>query len=87
MIKNYKDDSYLNDFRPIEVEVINGRVDDAIHKFRSIVTKEKVMSYLKQHYAYEKPSEKKRRKIRESIQRTRKAAAMERMMLNERDDD
>lgn len=75
---NKKDDSYLDDFGPIEVEVINGRLDDAIHKFRSIVTKEKVMSYLKLHYAYEKPSEKKRRKIRESIQRQKKAAIMER---------
>ena len=77
MNTNWKDDSYLDEFRPIEV-VVNGKLEDAIHKFRSIVTKEKVMSYLKAHYAYEKPSEKKRRKRRESVQRRKKMAMMER---------
>ncbi|MFZ4795850.1 MAG: 30S ribosomal protein S21 [Bacteroidia bacterium] len=72
MENNYKDDSYLNDFKPLEVEV-TGRLEDAIHRFRSLVTKEKVMSYLKLHYSYEKPSDRKRRKIRESIQRQKKA--------------
>ena len=72
MDNNFKDDKYLDDFKPIEV-VVNGRLEDAIHKFRTLVTREKIMSYLKLHYAYEKPSEKKRRKARESIQRRKKA--------------
>jgi len=76
MEQNFKDDKYLDDFKPIEV-FVNGKLDDAIHRFRALVTKEKVMSYLKLHYAYEKPSEKKRRKQRESAQRQRKALMME----------
>lgn len=75
MDNNFKDDKYLDDFKPIEV-FVNGRLEDAIHKFRSLVTREKIMSYLKLHYSYEKPSEKKRRKIRESIQRRKKAEAI-----------
>ena len=71
ILKKVMDDSYLNDFSPIEV-VVTGKLEDAIHKFRALVTKEKVMSYLKQHYAYEKPSDKKRRKSREAQQRQRK---------------
>ena len=71
METNFKDDKYLDDFKPIEV-FVNGRLEDAIHKFRSLVTREKIMSYLKLHYAYEKPSEKKRRKARESVQRRKK---------------
>jgi len=78
MHTNWKDDSYLNEFKPIEVVVMNGKLEDAIHKFRSIITKEKIMSVLKAHYAYEKPSEKKRRKRRESVQRRRKMEMMER---------
>lgn len=73
MDTNFKDDKYLDDFKPIEV-FVNGKLEDAIHKFRSLVTKEKIMSYLKMHYSYEKPSEKRRRKIRESIQRQKKLA-------------
>lgn len=82
MKNNFKDDSYLSTFSPIEIVVNNGnsqngvRIEDAIHKFRSLVTKEQVMSSLKLHYEYEKPSERKRRKERENIQRARKAAMM-----------
>ena len=84
MEHNYKDDSYLDEFKPIEV-FVNGKVEDAIHRFRSLVTKEKVMSYLKLHYAYEKPSEKKRRKHRESMSRQRKALMMENLKEPSRD--
>ncbi len=76
MEHNFKDDSYLEEFTPIEV-FVNGKLEDAIHRFRSLVTKEKVMSYLKLHCTYEKPSEKKRRKHRESLQRQRKAIMMD----------
>lgn len=69
-----RDDSYLSTFKPVEVEVINGRIEDAIHKFRSLVTKERIMSSLKEHASYEKPSDKKRRQKRESLQRQRKAS-------------
>lgn len=64
-------DSYLDSFSPLEVKV-TGKFDEALHKFRAIVTKERIMSSLKEHESYEKPSERKRRKIREGKQRTRK---------------
>ncbi len=67
------DDSYLDYFQPLEVEVPN-RVEDVIQKFRAMVTKERIMSVLKEHNSYEKPSEKRRRKHRESIQRQKKIA-------------
>jgi len=74
----YEDDSYLNTFKPVEVTVNNKNKDprdeleDAIREFRGLVTKERIMSVLKEHAAYEKPSDKKRRKIREAQRRTRK---------------
>ena len=74
MLKNNEhSDEYLNEFYPLEVKVIDGNINEAIARFRGMVTKERIMSVLKEHYAYEKPSEKKRRKQRESAQRTRKA--------------
>ena len=72
---NKLDDSYLNDFQPLEV-VVGDDIMDAIKRFRGLVTKERVMSSIKEHYAYEKPSDKKRRKMRESLQRVKKAAYM-----------
>jgi len=67
-------DDYLSEFKPVEIRVVDGRVDEAIHRFRKLVTTERIMSSIKEHYAYEKPSEKRRRKIRESQQRLRKLA-------------
>lgn len=66
-------DEYLSTFSPIEVKVsANGRVEDAIRRFRAIVTKERIMSDLKEHQSYEKPSMRKRRKRREAQARQRK---------------
>lgn len=70
--KDYSDDSYLDSFKPVQV-VVEGDINHAIAIFRSIVTKERIMSSVKEHCAYEKPSDKRRRKHRESIQRMRKA--------------
>lgn len=70
---NGPSDEYLATFSPIEVKVSqNGRVEDAIRRFRSMVTKERIMSDLKEHQTFEKPSMKKRRKQRESLARQRK---------------
>ena len=74
MINNKLSDDYLAEFKPIEVRVVDGRVDEAIHRFRKLVTTERIMSSIKEHCAYEKPSEKRRRKVRESQQRIRKLA-------------
>lgn len=74
---NYKSDEYLNTLHPIEV-VVNRSIDEAIGRLRAMITKERIMSDLKEHSSYEKPSEKKRRKHRESIARQHKADAMQR---------
>jgi len=84
---NYKSDEYFNTLKPIEVVVINGRIEEAIGRFRALVTKERIMSVLKEHSAYEKPSEKKRRKQRESIARQRKTEAMQRAYKNMNQDE
>jgi ribosomal protein S21 len=73
--KVYSDDSYLDYFKPIEVAVPD-RVEDVIQKFRALVTKERIMSVLKEHYEFEKPSDRKRRKKRESLQRIKKMQNM-----------
>jgi len=66
-------DDYLATFSPIEVKITqNGRVEDAIRRFRSIITKERIMSDLKDHQTFEKPSMRKRRKQREALARQRK---------------
>jgi ribosomal protein S21 len=75
-----KDDSYLKSFGPVEVAVRSSSRDprddleDAVREFRSLVTKERIMSVLKEHAAYEKPSDKKRRKTREHIRKMKKLA-------------
>ncbi len=66
------DDSYIDTFKPVEVKVVGDDVEGAIRAFRTIVTRERIMSILKEHSYYEKPSEKKRRKRRETAQRNRK---------------
>jgi len=78
--KKLLDDSYLNSFKPVEVVVNNKNKDprdeleDAIRIFRGLITKERIMSVLKEHASYEKPSDKKRRKRREMQRRLRKIA-------------
>jgi small subunit ribosomal protein S21 len=70
------DDSYLDYFGPVEVKVGDESIESAIRNFRQQVTKERIMSNLKEHAFFEKPSDKRRRKIRESWARTKKAASM-----------
>lgn len=65
MIKD-KDDVFV--IKPLEVKV-TGRFEDALRFFRSEVQKEKILSEFKDRQRYEKPSDKKRRKQRESIER------------------
>lgn len=74
---NYKSDDYLDTFHPLEV-VVNRTIEEAVGRLRAMVTKERIMSVLKEHASYEKPSEKRRRKHRESIARQRKVDAMQR---------
>lgn len=46
----------------LEVPVLHNNFDRAAKIFRSLVQKERILSSYKEHQAYEKPSDKKRRK-------------------------
>jgi ribosomal protein S21 len=72
-------------FRPLEVVVDGTCRDDfefAMKKFKSLFQKEGVLGYLKNKSAFEKPSDKKRRKIRDSENRKRIADYKERLVLS-----
>ncbi len=55
--------------KPLEVVVENGNFEDAFRRFKSLVQKEKIINQYKERMAYEKPSEKKRRKSRQALER------------------
>jgi len=64
-------------FCPLEVKVpvedqTRDRIEFHIKRFRAKVTKDRIMSDWKEHQSYEKPSDKKRRQRRESVQRKHK---------------
>ena len=59
---------YLNKFKPLEV-VVGNDLEFAFRTFKTMVQREKVISLYKEKQQYEKPSIKKRRKIREARKR------------------
>lgn len=61
------DDNDLG-LKPLQVEV-TGSFEDAARRFKSLVQKEKILSKYKEKQSYEKPSDRKRRKIREAQER------------------
>lgn len=50
---------------PLEVKVHNNSFDKALRAFRALVQKERILSAYKDKQAYEKPSDKRRRKRNE----------------------
>lgn len=50
---------------PLEVKVYNNNFDKALRAFRALVQKERILSLYKEKQAYEKPSQKRRRKKNE----------------------
>lgn len=56
-------------FKPIQIKVFGNGFERAMKTFRSLVQSEKILSEFKEKSSYEKPSDKKRRKEAESIQR------------------
>ena len=58
----------------LEVKVFNNNFDKAMATFRSLVQKDRVLSLFKEKQAFEKPSDKKRRKYEEM---TRKLMTLE----------
>lgn len=62
-------DSHSNEAvlaQPLEVRVYNNNFDKALRAFRALVQKERILSVYKEKQAYEKPSQKRRRKNNES---------------------
>jgi len=81
-IKNHLDDSYLDDFTPLEVKVHGSNFDRAFKTFRAIVQKEKILSLYKQKQTYEKPSVKRRRKRNEMRQKRLELESKHRKILS-----
>lgn len=79
--KKHLDDSYLDDFMPLEVKVYGNNFDRAFKAFRAIVQKERILSLYKQKQSYEKPSVKKKRKRNEMAQK-RLEAEMKQQKIN-----
>ena len=52
--------------QPLEVKVYGNNFDKALRAFRALVQKERILSSYKEKQAYEKPSDKKRRKRNEA---------------------
>ncbi len=59
---------------PLEVEVQNNQIENAIKSLKRQLIRDGVLKELKNRRAYEKPSVKKKRKQREARRRRQKAA-------------
>jgi small subunit ribosomal protein S21 len=62
-------DSHSNEAvlaQPLEVKVYNNNFDKALRAFRALVQKERILSVYKEKQAYEKPSQRRRRKKNEA---------------------
>jgi ribosomal protein S21 len=76
-------DSYLDKFKPLQVEVRSDSRDDfeyAAKTFKALVQREKVISNFKESQRYEKPSDKRRRKRREAAEKRFAMAAKQRLI-------
>lgn len=63
----------LSWFSPLEVQVRNGKVDEAAKIFKSVVQKEQILTLYNEKSRYTKPSIKKRMKSAAAQQRIRSA--------------
>ncbi len=76
---------YDNTFHPVEVKVNgNGRedIEIAMRRFKMLFQKEGVVGFVKDKSAYEKPSDKKRRKSREAEERKYLLAVREKLVAS-----
>lgn len=58
--------------RPLEVIVDERGVESALRAFKRLVLRDGILRELKRKKSYEKPGERKRRKVREAARRRRK---------------
>ena len=72
--------------RPLEVFVIDGNIEKAIRDLKNKMSKEGVLTELKQRRFAEKPSEKKRRKHREALKKMRKSRGKFRQRTQNKND-
>lgn len=79
---NRLDDSYLDEFSPLEIEVRGNNFDKAFKMFRNLVQKERVLALYKQKQSFEKPSEKRRRKQNEMRQKRMELEAKRQKILS-----
>ena len=61
--------------RPLEVKIDSPGVESAIRLFKKLVLRDGILKELKRRAHYEKPGEKRRRKVREAARRLRRQAA------------
>ena len=61
--------------RPLEVTVDNRGVEPALRAFKRLVLRDGILRDVKRKASYEKPGERKRRKVREAARRRRKQQA------------
>jgi small subunit ribosomal protein S21 len=61
--------------RGLEVAVDERGVESALRAFKRLVTRDGILRELKRRSRYEKPGERKRRKVREAARRLRRARA------------
>lgn len=66
--------------KPLEVKVY-GNFEKAVRAFKALVQKEKILSQYKDAQVYEKPSDKKRRKINEACRKRYEVARKDRAGL------
>ena len=74
-------EEYSDHFSPLEISV-GSNFEDSIRRFKSLVQKSQILSDYKDRQAYEKPSERKRRKRREAKERRRLMTLKEKQMAN-----
>ncbi len=61
-----------NEMRPLEVEVRNNNLEEALKVLKNKIAKDGILTELKERRHAEKPSEYKRRKYREMLKKLRK---------------
>ncbi|PTL35606.1 30S ribosomal protein S21 [Candidatus Methylomirabilis limnetica] len=61
--------------RPLEVKVDGRGVESALRLFKKLILRDGILKELKRRAHYEKPGEKRRRKVREAARRLRRQAA------------
>lgn len=66
------------DYKPLEVIVDEerGGIEKALKILKRLVNEDHVLQVVRAHQSYEKPSDKRRRKARQSIRRRAKALAL-----------